>query len=65
MAKSVSCICQHCDCRKDCEFFEETVGPVINVVEVNLYDDSDPFIKCLMRNLEEFECEYYEKEKTK
>lgn len=61
MMKPVNCICQNCACKAECAFYAETIEPCMDVVRVNVYDDSEPFIKCLMRNLNEFECEYFER----
>lgn len=61
MAKPVTCICESCDCKSECEFYADTIKPCIDVVGNNLCDDSEPFIACLIRNLNDYECEYYEK----
>lgn len=61
MSKLANCICEHCDCKSECEFYLETIAPCMEVVRHNLYDDSEPFVACLIRNLNEFECEYLEK----
>lgn len=63
MVKPTTCICQCCACRSTCEYFEETVKPVINVVAVNLYEMSDPFVCKLDEALESFTCEYFEEER--
>jgi hypothetical protein len=63
MIKPVNCICENCDCKSECDFYAETIEPCMNVVRANIYDDSEPFIACLMRNLEDFECEYFEEKK--
>jgi hypothetical protein len=63
MIRPVNCICKNCDCKSECDFYAETIEPCMNVVRANTYDDSEPFIACLMRNLEDFECEYFEEKK--
>ncbi len=64
MAKPVNCICENCACSFTCEFFAETIAPCLGVVHVNLYNDKEPFIKCLMTNLNEFECDYFKERKN-
>lgn len=58
---TVNCICEHCGCKSECEFYLETVAPGMEIVRHNLHNESEPFIACLIRNLNEFECEYLEK----
>ena len=62
--RPVNCICENCDCKQDCDFYIETIAPCLQVVKVNLYDDTEPFINCLIRNLNEFECNYFEEKKN-
>jgi hypothetical protein len=62
--RDVKCICENCDCKSECDFYKETIEPCLEVVRVNLYDDSEPFIKCLINNLNDFECEYFEEKKN-
>ena len=63
MIRPMSCICESCDCKAECDFYKETIEPCIGVVVENLYEDSEPFVACLIRNLSDFECEYFEGEK--
>ena len=63
MLRPVKCICETCDCKSECEFYAETIQPCLEVVEANLYDDSEPLVACLIRNLNDFECEYLEEVK--
>lgn len=63
MIRPVNCICENCDCKSECDFYKETIAPCLEVVRVNLYDDSEPFIACAMRNLNDFECDYFEEVK--
>lgn len=63
MTRPVSCICEKCDCKSECDFYKETIEPCLEVVRVNLNDDSEPFIKGLIVNLNGFVCEYFEGEK--
>ncbi len=64
MVRPVNCICSKCDCKSDCDFYKETIQPCEQVVIDNLNDDSEPFIACLIRNLNDFECEYFEEKKN-
>lgn len=64
MMKPVNCICENCDCKSECDFYAETIEPCMNVVRVNIYDNSEPFIKCLITNLNDFECDYFEEKKN-
>jgi hypothetical protein len=58
---TVNCICEHCNYKSECDFYAETTKPCIEVVQNNFFDTSEPFIACLIRNLNEFECEDFEK----
>lgn len=60
--KPISCICNKCKHVLDCEYYEETVSPIISVVAANNYTVSDPFIRSLDEALENFICEYFSKE---
>jgi hypothetical protein len=62
--RDVKCICENCSCKSECDFYKETIEPCLEVVSVNLNDDSEPFIKCLINNLNDFECEYFEEKKN-
>jgi hypothetical protein len=62
--RDVKCICENCDCKAECEFFKETIEPCLEVVRVNLYDDSEPFVRCLINNLNDYECDYFEEKKN-
>lgn len=58
---TVNCICEQCNCKSECDFYLETIAPGMEIVRHNLYNDSEPFVACLIRNLNEFECEDFEK----
>jgi hypothetical protein len=58
--KPVTCICQTCKCAHVCEYFAETIKPVIEVIGANLYEMSDPFIRKLDEALKSFTCDYQE-----
>lgn len=53
------CICKRCACISECEYYKETVQPVLNIVEADVFCD-DGFVNKLANVLEEFECEYFE-----
>lgn len=59
-SKPVTCVCQTCKCANVCEYFTETIEPVIKVVRDNLYEMSDPFVRKLDEALESFTCDYKE-----
>lgn len=57
--RQVRCICKKCACVNECEYYKETVEPIINVMIITvLYDDL--FTAKIKDVLEEFECEYFE-----
>ena len=55
----VYCKCKNCDCCEECEYFEQSVKPVVEAVNAN-YDPADPYIRMLMKVLEGFQCDYFE-----
>lgn len=55
--KPITCICQQCGCAYVCEYYAETIKPVIEAVEANLCNMSDPFIRKLDEAIESFTCE--------
>lgn len=59
-AKPMTCLCQMCKIASECEYYAQTVEPVIKVVQDNLYEMSDPFVRKLDEALESFTCEYVE-----
>lgn len=58
--KPITCICQQCKCIYECEYYAETILPVIKTVADNLGNVSDTFIRKLDEALEGFTCEYKE-----
>ena len=58
--KPVTCICQQCKCASVCEYFTQTIEPVIKVIRDNFYEMSDPFVRKLDEALESFTCDYKE-----
>ena len=56
----IICICQQCKCASECEYYAQTIAPVIKVVQDNLYEMSDPFVRQLDEALESFTCDYAE-----
>jgi hypothetical protein len=43
-----------------CEYYAQTIKPVITVVSGNYYEMSDPFVRKLDEALESFTCDYEE-----
>ena len=62
------CICETCDCRTECCYYESRVQPVIDIVESEFAEAQfssepvDPYIKALANALEVLKCDYYEEE---
>lgn len=52
------CICEHCSCVNECEYFEETIKPVVKSVGLTLTQDE--FTSGLIHLLRDFKCEYFE-----
>lgn len=55
----VYCKCKSCDCIGECEFFKESIRPVIEAVNAN-YDPTDTYIRMLVKVLEGYQCDYFE-----
>ena len=62
--RNVKCLCENYDCKSECDYYKETIEPCREVVRINFYDDSEPFIRCLINNLNDFECDYFEEKKS-
>ena len=58
--KPITCICQQCKANRVCDYYTQTIKPVITVVGENLYEMSDPFVRALDEALENFTCGYKE-----
>jgi hypothetical protein len=52
------CICEHCGCVDECEYFKETVEPIIKAVDMTI--TRDEFISEIIHALSNFKCEYFE-----
>lgn len=61
-----TCICETCGCRDACDFYAESIKPVIEVTENTCCMGVDPvadaYVKKLIEVLDGFSCEYYEGE---
>ena len=57
--KLTQCICNKCSCVSDCEYYEETIEPIISAVTKTVFYD-DSFTVKIKDALEAFECEYFE-----
>ena len=64
MIKPITCICQRCKCCPDCGYYNESIQPVLEVVQLNAYEMSDPYIRALDEALENYTCDYFEEEST-
>ena len=61
--KPISCICQQCEHRGECGYYEEITEPVISAVRASSFEMSDPFIRAIDEVLEGFKCKEFEEEK--
>ena len=53
------CKCKNCDCCEECEFFQQSIKPVVEAVNAN-YDPADHYMRSLAAVLGNFECDYFE-----
>ena len=58
MPRIVKCICDNCDCSGECEYYNETMKPILDAVRMPFAEDA--FICKLQEAIEEFECEFFE-----
>lgn len=58
MNNLILCCCNWCDCKDECEYYEETVQPVIKAA-TTVYEN-DIFGEALKYALSKFVCEYFE-----
>ena len=54
----VQCICEQCNCRSKCEYFKETIEPIVKAVGMTIAQDE--FTSNIRYTLRNFKCEYYE-----
>lgn len=52
------CICEHCSCVDECEYFKETVEPIVKAVGMTITQDE--FTSEIIHALRDFKCEYFE-----
>ena len=57
----VQCICLHCSCVDECEYFNDTIKPIVKSVVNNMTLSYDEFTSGILHVLREFECEYFER----
>ena len=57
-----TCICEKCDCVEECEFFQQSIKPVVEAVNAN-YDPADRYIKALEIVIGGYMCDYFEPKK--
>ena len=56
----IKVLCNGCQYREECDFYSECIQPCEEVVKLNdQIKNDEPFIKCLRRNLEDYECDFY------
>ena len=58
MPRIVKCICDNCDCSGECEYYNETMKPILDAARMPFVEDA--FIVKLQEAIEEFECEFFE-----
>ena len=54
----VQCLCKNCKCRIECEYYYETVRPIVDSVKSPL--EQDEFTIQIRDVLEKFQCDYFE-----
>ncbi len=57
-----TCCCEKCDCVEECEFFAQSIKPVVEAVNAN-YDPADRYIKALEIVVGGYMCDYFEPKK--
>lgn len=59
-----NCVCKTCSCNNVCEFYAESIKPVLEVVEKTICLGTDPvateYVEKLNKVLDDFYCEYKE-----
>ena len=58
MLKFKECICERCDCADECEYYEETIKPILDVIAP--FSIGDSFLVAISNVIKDFECEYFE-----
>lgn len=58
MLRIVKCTCDNCDCSGECEYYNETMKPILDATRMPFVEDA--FIVKLQEAIEEFECEFFE-----
>ena len=53
------CLCKCCACNTECEYYKETVKPIVDIAS-SMFGEEDEFIIQIREVLERFECEYFE-----
>lgn len=54
-----TCCCKRCDCVEDCEYFQQSIQPVVEALNAN-YDPADHYMRTLENVLSNYDCEYFE-----
>ena len=58
MPRIVKCICDNCGCSDECEYYNETMKPILDAARMPFVEDA--FICKLQEAIEEFGCEFFE-----
>lgn len=61
------CICERCDCKSECSYYEAYVEKNVKAVveysaSVQLGGDRDPYLETISKAVDELTCEYFEEE---
>lgn len=54
----VQCLCKNCGCQNVCEYYHETIEPIVDVVKYPLWQDT--FTIQIREVLEKFQCDSFE-----
>lgn len=53
------CLCERCAYNTECEYYKETVKPIVNIASP-MFGDEDEFVIQIREVLERFKCDYFE-----
>lgn len=54
-------LCNNCKCKEECEYYHETIKPIIDATKWWMDDSLHKRVRdVLMNSMDEDECEYYE-----
>lgn len=58
MIRPVICICDKCSCMSECDYYEETIKPIITGAKTMI--EEDEFTTRIKDALSDYKCEYFE-----